>query len=105
MRGTTNVVLDGALKDCTKAIELADSPAEALDSRAMVYYRLGRFDDALADLAAALESSPDQEGSLFMKGVVLHRTGRKADGDALLSHARLIDPLIDRTYADYGIKP
>lgn len=105
VRGTSNVALDGALKDCTKAIELADSPNAALDSRAMVYYRLGRYDDALADLSAALDGAPDLAASLYMKGVVLHRTGRKADGDAALIRARLIDPVIDRTYADYGVRP
>ena len=105
VRGTANVALDGALKDCTKAIELDDSPAAALDSRAMVYFRMGRFDDALTDLSAALDTNPDLAGSLFLEGMVLHRLGRRGDGDGALARARLIDPTVDRTYALYGLKP
>lgn len=103
--GTGNIALDLALKDYTKAIELAESPFAALDSRAMVYYRMGRFDDALANLSAALDADSDLAGSLYMRGIVLHRLGQKANGDAALVQARLIDPAVDRTYASYGVKP
>ena len=104
-RGTGNVALEGALKDCTKSIELSDSTSGALDSRALIYYRMGRFDDALADLNAALEADPDLSASRFMRGVVLHRTGKIAEGDKELALARLIDPQVDRDYARWGIKP
>lgn len=104
-RGTNNVALDGALRDCTKAIELADVPAAALDSRAMVYYRMGRFDDALADLDAALEDAPDLGASRYMRGVVLRRLGKTAAGDAELAQARMIAPQIDKRYGRWGIVP
>lgn len=105
LRGVGNQVLDGALKDCTKSIELSDSTTAALDSRAMVYYRLGRFDDALADLNAALDASPDLAASRYMRGVVLYRAGKKADGDRELARARLLNPQIDKEYARWGINP
>lgn len=105
LRGTGNTALDGGLKDCTKAIELADNPGAALDSRAMIYFRMGRFDDALADIGAALDANPDLAASLYMRGVVLHRVGKKAEGDASLAKARMIAPQIDKDYAKYGITP
>lgn len=104
IKGTGNVALDTALKDCTKAIELSEYPAAALDSRALVYFRMNRLDDALADLEAALDHSPDMAASLYLRGVVRKRTGDK-DADADLAAARMIWPRVDEDYARYGIKP
>lgn len=105
IKGTGNLALDTALKDCTKAIELADDPTAALDSRAMVYFRLGRFDDAIVDLNAALERDPAQSGSLYLRGIVLRRQGSTAAGDRDLARARALAPQSDRTYRGYGIVP
>lgn len=105
LKGTRGVALDTALKDCTKAIELADGTSAALDSRAMVWFRLHRPDDALADLNAALDQDPGQGGSLFMCGVIRRRAGQAKDGDADLALARALSPDIDRTYGRWGIRP
>lgn len=104
LKGTRNVALDTALRDCTRAIELADSPAAALDSRAMVYFRLNRPDEALGDLNAALDAAPELPASLYLRGVI-----RKAKGDAAaagdLAAARMLSPRIDARYGKWGIKP
>ena len=105
VKDTRNTALDTALKDCTKAIELADSTAQALDSRAMVYFRMNRLDDALADLNAVLDDNPGLVASLYMRGVVQHRLGKAAAGDADLAAARMMEPQVDKNYASYGIKP
>jgi len=105
LKGTLNVALDTALKDCTKSMELADSPAAALDSRAMVYFRMNRMADALADLNAALEIDPSHATSIYMRGVIRRRQGDAKDGDADLAAARLMSPQIDQDYSRYGIKP
>lgn len=105
LKGTRNVALESALKDCTKSIELSDYPASALDSRAMVYFRMDRMDDALADLKAALDMSPDMPASLYMRGIIQQRMGNRAEGDADLAAARMLAPRIDEDYARYGIKP
>lgn len=105
IKGTQNVALDTALKDCTKSMELSDSPVSALDSRAMVYFRMDRMDDALADLNAALDLNPDLAGSLYMRGVIQGQQGASAKAAADLAAARLIEPQIDQDYARFGIKP
>lgn len=102
IKGTQQLQLDTALKDCTKAIELSDGPAAALDSRAMVYFRLHRLDDALADLAAALTRNPDLPGSLYLRGVIRRETGDKNAGDADIAAARGLRPEIDTEYRKYG---
>jgi tetratricopeptide (TPR) repeat protein len=105
IKGRAAKALDTALKDCTKAIELSDYPAGALDSRAMVYFRMGRMDDALADLDAALDAAPDLSASLFMRGVVLGKLGRQVEAGRDLAAARLIAPQVDADYKRYGITP
>ena len=104
MKATLNVSLDTALKDCTHAIELSDSPGAALDSRALVYFRLGRLDEAAADLDAALDGDPDASGSLFMRGIVRKRQS-KPGVEADRTAARTISPLIDADYRRWGIAP
>lgn len=106
LQGTLNVQLEAALKDCTRAIELSDQVAAmALDSRAMVYFRQDRFEEAMADLNAALEQRPTAAGTLFLRGVVETRQGKKSEAAADLADARLLDPQVDANYARYGIKP
>ena len=105
LRGTREIQLDAALKDCTRAIELSENSAMILDSRAMVYFRLGRLEEARADLDAALKLSPGEPGSLYLRGIVRGRGDDKVGALADLALARLQNGQIDKTYAGYGIKP
>lgn len=104
-KATRSVMLDTALKDCTSAIELSSDTNGPLDSRALVWYKLGRFDDALRDLDVVLASTPGLAQSRFLRGVVLTRLRREAEAAKDLTIARRITPSVDRTYARYGIKP
>ncbi|MBL8650757.1 MAG: DUF3857 domain-containing protein [Sphingopyxis sp.] len=105
LKGTRSIQLDTALKDCTRAIELTDTPASVLDSRALVYYRLGRMDEARADLDAALKISPDLPASLYMRAIVRLRGNDREGAQADLALARLQHGRIDAEYAGYGIVP
>lgn len=104
MRATLNIEIAGALKDCTRGIELAQYPAAILDSRALVYFRMGRMEEALDDLRAALDAAPGQAASLYLRGVIRKRQGDPAAA-ADLAAARRISPTIDRTYQRYGVTP
>lgn len=103
LRGTRQADPTAGLKDCTRAIELADLPGEPLDSRAMIYYRLGRMDEALADLDAALEGAPGQSGSLFMRGVIRAGLEQPEKARKDLAAARRLAPAVDRQYREFGI--
>jgi len=105
LKGTRNVALESGLRDCTKAIELAESPAAILDSRGMVYFRMNRLDEALADLDAALALSPGMPAALFMRGVVRKAKGDAAGSAADLAAATLQSPRIAEEYGRYGIRP
>ena len=103
-KGTRIVMLDTALKDCTKAIELSDDTLAALDSRALVWYRMGRYAEALADLDTVLAASPDMAASRYVRAAVLKAMGRDGEAAGELALARRINPMIDRQYARYGFK-
>ena len=98
-------MLDTALKDCTSAIELSENTIPILDSRALIWFRMGRFEEALRDLDSVLASAPGIAQSRYLRGVVLTRMGRNDDAVKELVVARRIDASIDRTNARYGIKP
>ena len=71
----------------------------------MVFYRLGRMEEARADLDAALKISPDLPASLFMRAIVRLRDNDREGAQADLALARLQHGRIDAEYAGYGIKP
>ncbi len=105
IKGLLATALDTALKDCTKAIELSENPAAALDSRAMVYFRLNRADEALSDLDAALLRDDDRAESLFLRGIVRKAKGEAAAATSDLLGARTIAPRVAERYKVYGISP
>ena len=91
--------------DCTKSIELSDTTTAALDSRALVYFRLNRPDDALADLAAVLEQDPNKAASLYLRGVIRHHQGKTSDAAQDLDAATFMAPLIAQDYNPCVIVP
>ncbi|MGW8190791.1 DUF3857 domain-containing protein [Sphingomonas hankookensis] len=103
-KGTRNIMLDTALKDCTKAIELSDDTLAALDSRALVWYRMGRYSEALADLDTVLAANPDMAASRYVRAAVLKAMQRDGEAAGELALARRMNPTIDRQYARYGFK-
>ena len=99
------IQIDTALKDCTSAIELSESTAAILDSRAVVWIRLGRDEDALRDLDAALLQSPGMGPSRFLRAIVNKRLGHPGQAAADLAIVRRMSPSIERDYARFGLKP
>lgn len=105
IKASRDVQIESALKDCTSAMELSDSTANILDSRALVWMRMGRDEDALRDLDAALLQEPGLRSSRFLRAIVRKRMGQTADAAADLAVARQMSPSIERDYARFGLKP
>lgn len=104
IKGTLAVQLDSAIQDCTRAVELTENNTPELDSRAMVYFRLNRLDEALADVNAALDRNPGASASLYLRAVIERRQGKQGDADRDAANARLIAPRIDEDYARWKIR-
>ncbi|MEE4451205.1 DUF3857 domain-containing protein [Novosphingobium resinovorum] len=105
IKGMRALDVESAVRQCSSAVELAASPVGPLDSRAVVWFRLGRYEDALRDLDAVLLEAPGQSESRYMRGVVLAKLGRAQESGAELAVARTIDPAVDALYTKLGIRP
>lgn len=104
-RATWGEQLDAALADCNQAIKLAPNYAAALDSRALVYFRMGKYAEAIADDNEALVKQPKLAPSLYVRGLAMLRKGDTEDGNADIAAAKKLYPKIAETYAGYGVKP
>lgn len=105
VRALAAVELESALKDCTKAIELAEYSAPILDSRGLVYLRLQRYEDAIADFDAALRTNPGLPSSLFARGVARTFLGLATLAKQDIADARVLKPDVEEDYLRIGVKP
>lgn len=103
-KATAGVALDSALQDCNAAVAGTPDQPAFLDSRGLVQLRLGHADDAIADYDRALAIRPDQPSSLFGRAVAWARKGDKTKSDADAAAAAKIDPNIQTTFEQYGVK-
>lgn len=101
--GAWNLKPDQMLAECTKAVESANWSPPVLDSRAMAYFRLGKYAESLADYNAALNGEPGLAPTLFMRGIVRTRSGDQAGREDIAKALRM-NPSLERTYARYGIQ-
>lgn len=104
-RAAAGTELAAALVDCNRALAIApDSPAY-LDSRGLVYFRLGRLAEAEADFDAALARAPTLAAALFSRGLVRQARGNDAGARQDFAAARTSEPQIDTIFARYGLRP
>lgn len=102
LRVTNGRELDEALADCNEALRLEPNNEATLDSRGLVYYKLGNFDASLADYDAALAISADRGHYLFGRGLALQALGRAEEAQAAFEAAERNEPGIGELYRSYG---
>jgi tetratricopeptide (TPR) repeat protein len=105
--------LDMALSDCGKALELSAnmdcatckvSHSQAALWRALIWFRMGRFQNAIDDC----DSASDQFSrgyALYLRGLSKRKLGDTAAGAADIAAAKAMLPGVALTYAKYGITP
>jgi tetratricopeptide (TPR) repeat protein len=103
-RGLFNVALENAMGSCTRAVERADQPVAALDSRAMVQFRLGNYDAAIADLDTVLTLAPGTAESRYLRGVARLKKG-DGDGQEDIATALRMSPRLAEFYGRHGVGP
>jgi tetratricopeptide (TPR) repeat protein len=84
---------------------LAPENPDFLDSRGLVYLRLGKLKDAIRDYNSALEVNPNMPTALFARGLAELRDGRKARGQADLAAAEKLNGGIAQLFASMGLTP
>ncbi len=102
--GTWNYRIDDGAELCDRAVKAAGYSAAALDSRALMFHRLGREEEALADLDAAIRKEPAQAASRYLRGIIRLGQG-DSEGKEDIVHALRLSPDISARYARYGLEP
>jgi tetratricopeptide (TPR) repeat protein len=97
--------LEGALEDCTKAIELSENPAGELDSRGLVHLQMGNTDLAITDFDAALELSPRNAASYYQRAIAHAKEGRAEESADDMAAAKHYNRNVAGVFLHFGLKP
>lgn len=102
--GIWDLATQATLPVCLKAVEQTGLGYAALDSRAVVLFRLGKAEEALVDLNKALAAAPGLHASRYMRGIVRLSLGDRG-GREDLALALAAEPALAATYGAYGFTP
>jgi tetratricopeptide (TPR) repeat protein len=94
-----------AMDDCNRALQLSAAAGEALDARAFLELKTGKFGDAVSDYGLALQKDPNRASALFGRAVAELRMGDSAKAQDDLAAAEMIEPGIANRFARYGLTP
>lgn len=103
MRATMKRDLNDALRDCDEALKRLPNSANALDSRALTLFQLGRLDEALLVYNAALAAQPNKPHSLYGRGLVKLKQGDNTGGEADLAAAKAADAEIEGEFTQFEL--
>ena len=74
-------------------------------TRGMAGLKQHRLQDAWDDYDAAVRLDPKRASPLYARAMAEIRLGQKKKAEADVAAARLLDPKIADSYAQYGVKP
>jgi tetratricopeptide (TPR) repeat protein len=98
-----------ALKDCNAARRSAEKSSpllpKVLDSRGLVFLRMGDYGKSIADYDASLKIAPRNAWSLYGRGIDEIREHRVPEGQADLARAEAIWPQVAEEFGRRGITP
>jgi predicted aspartyl protease len=104
-RALAGVELDKALKDCDESIRRGGRGAGQLDSRGLVFLRMGRYDDAIGQYNQVIFQAPRAAWALYGRGVAKAKKGLAAEAKADLNAAAAADKEIVDEAKSFGISP
>lgn len=105
IRAVEGVDLGAALSDCNRSLQMQPADPQTLDSRGLVYLKLGEPGAALNDYEAAVRLNSQEAHFLYGRGIARLRLGRAGEGQADMQAAITLDAAIADTYAAYGVSP
>jgi tetratricopeptide (TPR) repeat protein len=103
-RAVSGIDLDQALADCNEALRLMPDFVPALDSRAFLHLRGGRFQEAIADYDTAIMGSPQDSWSLYGRAIAKMRLGDAQGAQADIEASKAVQD-VAAEFAAYGLAP
>jgi Flp pilus assembly protein TadD len=102
-KATAGILLESALADCRKALELEPDSNNIQDSLGFALLRLGRLDESIAAYTKAI-ARKNGSASLLGRAMAYGRKGDKVRADADRTAALKLDADIESRFAEYGLK-
>jgi tetratricopeptide (TPR) repeat protein len=96
--------LKSALDDCNQALKILENNPFYLNSRGLIFLKMGSFDSAIADYDRALLLQPDETSSLYGRGIAKLNKGDVAGGNDDINAAKQKDASIVDTFRGYGVQ-
>jgi tetratricopeptide (TPR) repeat protein len=94
--------LPETLADCDHSIELQSRDPNSYNSRGLVHFRLGHFQEAIADYDRAIEGDPNVASSWLMRGQAKKAAGVEGAQEDI-DKGKAMDPKVAARYAGYGV--
>lgn len=99
LRGILGRDLDKALADCNAALKIKPEQSEVLDSRGLVYLRMGRFADSIADYNQAIRlANHPSPTSFYGRGLAEQQSGNSMSASADFGAAEALSPGIGKKF-------
>lgn len=84
--------LDRALELVNRAIAIKSAQGSYYDTRAWVYYQMGRYEDALKEIRYAMQTAPDTAELRYHAGAIYAKVGMLDDALVELEKALALQP-------------
>jgi tetratricopeptide (TPR) repeat protein len=94
--------LQAALADCNEALRLKPDVTATLDSRGLIYLKMGQWDSGIDDYRSALRVNPKSASSLY--GLAKLKKGDMSGGNADIAAAKAIEANIVGDFLPYGVQ-
>lgn len=103
-KALAGVALASALEDCNVALPATTQRWKVLDTRGLVFLRLGRLDDAIRDFDEVLATEMHPATSYLGRAIAWSRKGDAQRAAADLAAARRANPGTEGEFAFYGLR-
>lgn len=105
IHATIGTDMEAALAACDFAVKMKPAVPMSLNARGVVYFKLGRMQDALEAFDVVTQIDPDYVAALYCRGVVKSKQGDSAGGIVDMEAAKAVYPPIADVYAKFGVAP
>jgi len=83
---------------------LEPNVAATLDSRGLIYLKLGEWDSAIADYSSALRLDPKLANALYGRGLAKLKKRETIEGNADVAAAKELAANIAEEFVRYGVQ-
>lgn len=104
MRAILQRDLELAIADCDRALALEYEPGNTLNSRGLVYFRLGQSEKSISDYNRSEALLPGMASTHYVRGLAKRQLGDLAGSEADIAKGIELEPGIVQRFSGYGVE-